>query len=711
MGKYLSLIYKVHPAFFILFLNFVFVFLSLPFNFPLLIMVIVVLSFNLLLGFEKGYIFSAFSLPVLFGILSFISHIIARLGCHGYLTSSIILLTLLILSSIVLFWKRTQVFSALSCIYKESSAENVPINIAWTVFALAFWLYSLKFWYVSWDNSLHASYLQMAQQMLETGHFRFLLPREDVPIIGNWWYPNMLSHVLTVFGVWLGKEGMLHFNASLGSFLTLWGLSGVYLILDKDKNRSSLYAITTIIIALFCSYSFFKIGPELSSDTSVFIFLPAFYYFLSESLRENKPGYFYFALATAFFSFWFRFNVALSLLLTLFIIYMISPQARNRWKQILLIRPLVSLLLISVIILIGALWPIEVFRLTGNPLHMHGYGTIFKQNKYSVTFDSLYLKENIPDNNKEKPFASHIPTRLFSKNGLKQLLYHFLAITPEALRNHDWYRMVRGIFVGLTFSAFLTLISIIGLFLSLRHIRELSLLEMISGSILISLLAMVILGNFHYKFLYPLFLPVIIFGNNAIFFAEGKIRRFSLLLMAVFLFIFVLAFLMMGMGLERRQWAVGRCLVYGPKPQCYVKDFYHYSVATELRKYVSPQDKILYFQPEPGFPLNFYLGLRRFNEELTYQSIDTKALHAAKSEEEVVGWLREHQVKLISFSDQPLEYYAKSVTAGFPELLPKMLLNKSGRFCYLGPHIAVIDWTPAALRNNPVFKYWLENTR
>ncbi len=701
MYRYIKQLYSISPGYFILLLNIFFILISFPFNYPLIFFLIIAIGFNLLFQIEERALFSCFSIPFIVGILAFISHLLARINLHGYLTARILLLILLICSVIFIIRGKVKIKDLITFISQSQSNSNILPNIALMFFVAAFWIFSIKFWYVSWDNSPHAHYIQMAQHMLERGYFSFLTPEQDVPINGNWWYPNLNAHMIAVFGSFLKGQDLIRFSASLGSFITLWGMGSIYFLFRKTE-KSTFTAVTTIILALFCSYSFFKIGPELSSDTPIFIFLPAFYYFLSNGILTKKPNHLYLAAAIAVFSFWYRFNSAVTMLVSILILSLLDLSIMKCLIGFLKKRIFLKVGLIIITAFIGALWTVEVYRLTGNPLHPHGYGSIFKSNRYSITYDSVYLGKD-PFQGGDETYAPHLTCKIFNHKGYLQILYHLFALSERTVKEHDLYRIMRGVLVGFTYSTFLTIFALIGIVLSMRE--KFPVLEKISMSLFISTSLVIILGGLHYKFLYILFLPVLIFSLNTFYLFEKKIPRFSTMTLICYLIVFIISFLMMGMGLERNNWAVAKCLISKPTQNCYVKDYYHYSVAHAIKPFLSPEDKVLNFQPEPGFSLNFHLGMRYYIEEATYQSMDTKELHRAKNEDEALQWLRKNHIKMISFTEPPLRYYLENKTDTSPEILPKMLVERSEKFYYVGPSFVVVDIDPVLLKKDPILNY------
>lgn len=662
--------FSIAPPYFILLVNLLFIIASFRFNYPFLLLAIVGVGFNLLFRVETRALLSPFALPLVLGVTSVVSHGMARLGLHGRTTGLLLGASLVGFAVVMIVRNRTEVRSLAVEIHETAASENLLPNMALGLIVAAYWAHSLLFWNLSLWNSTHAHYVQMAQHMLERGYFRFLTPTEDVYNNYNFWYPNLFAHLLAVFGSGLSNTGLIRFAAGLGSFMTWYGWSGIYFLGKPREARESPLVVTVLLAAMAGSYALFRIGPEFESDTPVFFFLPSVYYFFARGLQKRDQWSLYTALLTVLFSFWFRVIVAITLGLALAIFILKDRAARDFIKKCVAKRPVCSACVVMVALMLGSLWQLELWRLTGNPNHPRSVRSgPAGENIYAVTFDST------------RPGASQSadppPAWMAVYQGfLVEFIRRFFHLSQATL----WL---------------LTALAFVGIWRIWSSTdREASVEERLSVFVLVALAAILIsMRIYYYKFLYVGFLPVLMLSRPVLRTIGARSGRALTALLIVATAYFGVSYLKSGVGTEKAgDWGVLRCLVSGQSPCPWTKDYFHYRLAGELDSRLEGGGRMLFFHLEPGFQLNYYLGQRFFFEEILYQGIETTALHCAQTEARVLSWLHEKRIRVISFSlARMLDEYLARGNLDCPEILPRMLKNRQGPFRWIGESIALVE--------------------
>lgn len=655
INKILKILY-IAPEYFIVLTNLVFIFLNFKFSYPLIFILLLIFAVNLVMRIEKNALFLPVTFPLVFGLLALLSHILARTHLHGTIMTNLIFIFLLSCSIWVISWKKMELSVSLKEAVATASPQNLLINLSLLVICAVYWYHSLVFWYFTHDNSPAADFIQTGYYILKRGYFNF----PDLSVAGNCWYPNLYSHLIAISAPFMGWENLMRYAAVLGTFFSLWGLSLIYLIFQEKGQFKK--EVTFLILALLCSYSFFKIIPEFSSDTLVFIFIPAFYYLLLKFIEHKKFIFFYLAFATACFSFWFRTNVGLSLLAAAVIFIFIYHKI---FLRLFIHKSALKLCLLFLTLLGGMYWQWEVFRLAGNP-------------SYPYSGRSILLSVN-------------------NKNMLQEILYHFFAVN---VFNTSMVKAIRGILHGFTYSTFLTMASFAGIIVYYlrRSTESLRVQARISLALIMTVFLLMILGGYHYKFLYVIFLSVITFSLISVSKITQRYPNLNNLAIIIFLGIFVTSYLMTGFGHTTKKWAIAEYIFESKKENISeIKYFAHYRTSQTIKHLIGTQDKILYFHIEPGFQIGYYLNLHPPCEELNYSDNIVKEIYCMRKEEDILRWLRGHNIKVIVFSYTPeVESYRKIASKDCPQLLPSMLINKSKYFFWAADDVVIV---PAEQKN------------
>lgn len=657
------------PPFFVVSLCcLVYGFLDPPFTLPILLFILPTLSINLLLEDTDGLLVPA-GLALSTGSFFLLSSTLAVFHVHGRVSTQVLIFSTTILCLHHCWSQRWRLATAFRQQWNSSSPKNALPNSLLLMAVFSYFVYSLKFWVVSNDNSLHAHYLQSAWYILEKGRYFFLKPSQDNALNFNFWYPNFNAH-LNLFGACLlNWEQAIRFNAALGSFICWSGYSTLLFFLCQDAGFSSKFAVV-VLVASLCSYSLFKIGPEISTDTPVLLFVPVWLHYLFRALSQRSEKFFFAAFATALLSFSFRFHAGFVLILASLLA--VLPEGRKAVQRVLLGSSW-KYIGAMVLILLGAVhWYGILYLKTGNPFHPRQPSS---QWLCFQTRPEYLLEENWERSMRNVPPSAPGPEGKAMKSFL---LYHFFALAPDAVHEKNWLKMTRGLFHGFTFSSGLTVLAGIGIFLASWRDQKMSAFPVVL--LLFSLFIFIVLGGIHYKFFYMISPAMIYFSIVTLRMLEGKYPWLLTSLGGLFGGVFIISYLMTGFGSEPVRWSVLKSLaIWREVPQ--VKSYDLFKLCQKLKPILKPGDRILSFSIEPGFQLNYYLHNGYYFEDYCYGLSNTEGLHTAPSEEAAMEWLREHQIRWIVHSYQPiLNSYLRTPR---PEYLPKMIASQSRKLEWL----------------------------
>jgi hypothetical protein len=644
-----------------------------PFTLPILLLIPPTLSINLLLEDDEGLMTPA-GLALTTGLFFLLSSLFAVLGIHGRFPA-MSLVTLLSSIGLLHCWNQRRRL-ARAFHRTEGSVQPLPIlaNALLLTAVLSYFIYSLRFWMASEDNSLHAHYLQSAWYLLRYGRYFFLSPAQDIRDNFNFWYPNFNAHLNLWGACFLNWDQAVRFNAALGSFITWSGYAVLLFFLIKDAQLNPNVSVA-LLIACLCSYSFFKIGPELSTDTPILLFIPAWLHYSYLAYSRKSPVHLGAVFALAFLSLSMRFHAGFALTLASVGCAIALPEGRLMMSAIPRRLSAAGPVLLLVIVLIGSThWYILLYQKTRNPFHPYQPKNDYLQLKPRAE----YLTEYNWDARMKKPIENTADGP--PDAGIKGfILYNFFAISRETLRDHRWVKILRGILHGFTFSSFLTGSMLMGL-LTIRWGQKKT-TAVPAAALLASLGLFMLLAGRYYKFLYVIYGTVVYFSGEIVCRLQRKRVWPATLLMTVFGGVFVLSYLMTGFGTESNRWNVLKALKVHRDEIPPIKSYAFLEVARQFRPSLHPDDRILSFHAEPGFQLNYYLHNGYYFEDYNYSLSNTENLHKARTEEDVLAWLRNHHVRWIVDSASYIrDSYLHTPN---PELLPKMIVAKSPKLKWL----------------------------
>ncbi len=696
--KYFLPVFGTRPHIFALVLMFIWAAILLPESFPVLLLSVTALGLSFLGSSDSKGFGSPVGLAIVLPIVAAVSQIAGFADWHGFIVARSIAAIVLLISVVSISIQRKRIASQFREFLLESQIQNIVPNIVFAIFISTFWLYSYKAWQIRGFNSPLSHYVHMAQMLLKTGTWRFPALGLEDPANDNFWYPNLLAHVLGVFGSFRDIRSLRIDQAFFGTWFVHFGAVATLAFLSRISRGAERFGVA-IWVALFVSYSFFNhAGPELANDSPMYVFVTAVLFLLWDYAKSNNPNHLVLAGAISISATMYRVPTSVILTTTVFFVALFSSRSfflggPKQTKLGSIPRLQFGVLAISLILLLCPVrWYAEILKRHSNPIFPHRPASLTYLGIPGIpirTFDEL--RKQRENESASDVLPEHQPTNV--------LLYHFLAV-PSPGNSRTMLKVARGVFHGLTFSSLLTVMMLFSVVLAYVRWKELAIVRP-AIQVMVAMIFSVALVNtvfgLYFKLLFNLFMPIVVLPLAVFSGLFDRTRRFHSAaipgaLSVFFLAGFELSFLRAGMGGETTAWAPLKCLISSDRPCPDVKDYMWWKVANAVNPLMSSRNKkVLIVHTEPGHYLNTIYPIRWHHEEVSFQNQGTGDLHCARTETDVFMALKSRNIVAISSVFTPfLNRYIALSTSDCPETLSKMLLNRSPSFEWMSDQVALV---------------------
>jgi|GEM_PF-3018496 len=568
---------------------------------------------------------------------------------------------------------------------------KAAVLISLSIVMLAVVLYCRIFWVSSYDNAPNPTFIQNAFYLLRTGSFHFLTPAEDVYDTMGFWYPPLLSYVISLGG--------MPFHARVADMLRFVSLLGPYLIfipflawLEQFQRRSAVQLIAAwSLIALLCTYSWFRITTDVSTDTPAFLAIVGLYLWLDVFLKKPCPRVFLGVCATLAGVCWMR-QYAAPIMLIFSCVLLTFPRVREALGALWVTFRVTMMLIVCGMIFAASLWYAQVFIRSGDPFY-----------PYSSTIAGVLKKSGIQPL-REHPMTAGDPSIVLSPvtekthNGKssrvdwlspnKGLLYNFFSIDTHAA-SRWWTKALRGFVFSYTIPSSISLLFIGGIICLFARKKEEGItdnLNLVSNALLLSGVIFVAAAGFYYKMLYWFMPAMLVLGYRGLlaFFPQRRMSKTLGVLLFVQAGIFIGLFFYKNVGLSSQPWVMIKVLA--KKDMKAYDDFRAYSMYQSAlrarRRLQQSTGSLMHFHPEPGEQVSLFLDRSYYWQEEHYHNWrEYRDLYEAKDREHLLRLLRERN--LTAFVMTGLGFYTASEAQ--PHLLPKLLAAHDPAFEYDEP--------------------------
>ena len=690
------------PAKLILFFIYIFLLCCLPYSAPLFLISFIAYGISRLLG-VTGAKSIACGLCVWLGIFVPVAHLLARFSLYGYFPIILLLLLSVLIASYGIFKNRRKDPYAFA---ENSYSSGDVMSAVWPLLIVIFCLFMFArvFWITSYSNCPNPTFIQGALYMVREGKIYFAIPQLDVLDTEVFWYPNLLSHLASI--------GILFSNKSLEYTLIYFSILAPYLIflgivawidLFKDNLKHILIAVW-LSIMIFCTYAWFVISMEISTDTPVFLIISALYVWMLHLFsKKNIQGYIGVGL-TLVTVFWFRqFAGFMVIMAGLFLLF--YKDWRGVLGSVFRIHKSFFIIFSLIIMLFASMWYLELYARTGNPTYPYSskassflFPPVKRWPHISPMSANAYVKTEETEMSKagiKKLLVDDLTSPTYG------LLYSFFSIDQDIVHKHNYLKIARGVFFGYTIPTLVTILCLLGLivFIKNRENKEFPddltapqrFMLRISFAFVLAFVLFIHFNGFYYKMLYLLTPAILMFaylGLLSLFKKKDWNIVFRILsVMQVLVFVFL--FLMKNVGSSRENWAVPRYLIKRDTGAYDAFKAYSYYRAAQRARIILKDSnaQIMHFHPEPGEQVSLFLYRDYYWNELHYNNyLENLDLYRAKTKNELLDILRKRNIKVFvtTYLGQRLEQW-QDLDPQAKHLLLILLINKDDAFGYDPP--------------------------
>lgn len=553
-----------------------------------------------------------------------------------------------------------------------------PIPLAGLLIVLLiYFFYAIFFPFMGNSCGPYPAFAQMGLEIVRSGTFHCLSASESCYDTTSFFYTPAFPGIMAWIASFVPVSSLTFACGYLAATMLVC-LCCIVLAIGYRLNWKIENTIFALLLFL-PSYAVFRISVEIDSDTLSMVSAALFIYLLvriSAEVHDRSCAWGLVGVVWAY-SWWVRMHLGILCTFTLLLLWIFSKNARDSVKTTLLLplsswkRPL-KFGFLAFILFWGPFWEIVLWKHTGSPIAPKSLSFFgWKGMTLKPEFQGYVSVANRrAEEAKENP---PISARL--RAIVKVILYDFFPVVTSGPLKQRLFKSLRAIVHGNTFSGVFSLLLTMGLFYSSESVIRKGPFSAEGIVLLYTVGTALVLGSayYYYKVLYcaaPAFLVLVGIALSAL--PRKRLLYRCVTTGSIFMSgVFMVSFLWAGIGTWRsdQRWGILKIPLRSAEAREWLKNYDNLAPALEYLKRLPRDEKFLFFHPEPGHPISFYLDHHPFWEDYHYDSQKLEGLHQLTSRESVLAALRALRIRHIILTCD-LDHFR---TYGSPEILPAML--------------------------------------